>query len=312
LKYLGIQTGLKKTKLIKFDFESDLRKAIQNEYAYLGVKINSSKSLDEMLTDYLTIHFKLVQPICRKVRVSTPLMEKLILHPKARAVQIIKQRLEKGLCVNLFQSKRLLQSDFHDHLLSEWHLYHFHLSTEVEYKERFFKKTIDLLFAYIDNSQAVLLDIEKHKDGIFADEKWLEILDDEFPEILEKYVDTEIKEIYPKLSSEERQALWDKGFSFGMTKVNGKVIHSPGIGRTTSGHSLNVSKTSMEIIRWIYSIKIQFSQYGEDICRLFGLSPHETQFIVQFGNPTLSVVDKRTKTKVLTFPNLFQQRKGNE
>jgi hypothetical protein len=289
----------------KFDFESDLKQAIQNEYIHLGVKINISKQLDEMLLDYLTVHFKIIQRTRRQVRVSSILRDKLATHPKGSVVDIIKDRLERGLDVNLFQSKRLFQSDFHDHLLFEWQIHHFHLSTEKDFKGYFLKKTNALLFAYIDEKQALLLDIENHKDGIFADEKWLEILDNEFPEILEPHIDKEIKEVYPNLTSVDRQSLWSKGYSIGMTKVNGKIIHSPGIGRMSSGHSMIASKTANEIIHWIYSIKKQFSQYGEEICNSLGLSPTETNFKVRLGNPTLDVIDENTKTKILSFPETF-------
>lgn len=291
---------------LHFDFESDLRVAISREYQHLGVVIKNREKLHDMLLDYVTVHLKIIQPIPRQVRISPILKKKLSKHPKKKEVEIIRTRLASGLDVNFFQNKKLFQTNFHDHLLSEWNIYHFHLSTALEPKGRFFKKTNSLLFAYITKEETILLDIESHGDGIFADEKWLAILDDFFPEVLVPYVDTKIKDIRPELTPVERQIMWTKGYTIGMTKVNGKIIHSPGVGRSGSGHSMMVTKTTNAILRWIYSINDQFTKYGDNICEYFNLDPNKTHFKVQFGNSTLDVIDSASKTLLLSFPDTFQ------
>ena len=140
---------------------------------------------------------------------------------------------------------------------------------------------------------------------MFADEKWLEILDNHFPEILEPNLDKTIIDIKPNLNAAGRQALWSKGYSTGMTKVNGKIIRSPGIGRATSGHSVLVVKTANEILRWINTLTKHFSTYRLEICKHYKLNPSKAVFKVQFGKTTLEVIDLATGTSILTFPHIF-------
>lgn len=164
------------------------------------------------------------------------------------------------------------------------------------------------MFVYIDKENAILLDVDTHREGVFANEKWLEMLDTHFPAILAPYHDESISDIYPHVSPSERQTLWDKGYSMGMTKVNGKIFHSPGVGRTTSGHSILVTKTVNELLRWISTTTKHFSTYRDEICEEFKLDSKKTVFKVQMGNTTFEIIDQSTGTAILTFPKIFDVR----
>lgn len=295
-----------------FDFESDLYEAIKTEFANLGLKIGKEKSLRDLLLDYLTILGKLIIPLPREVKISPLLESKLDKHPKSKEVHLIAKRLKDGENVNFFQSRRLLQSNFHDHLLFEWNVYHFHLSTKLEPNGKYFKNTKSLLFTYIDEKQAILLDIDTHRDGVFADEKWLEILDDYFPEVLSPYISKDIVDVSPHLTPSERQEIWSKGISTGMTKVNGKIVHSRGIGRATSGHNVIIVKRVMETMRWINMTSTQFSKYGREICDGFGLDHSKAQFVVQFGDTTMEIIEQTTKKVLLSFPKIFHFETKND
>lgn len=289
----------------KQEFEHDLKLQMHTMFSFIGVKIPIKSDLHEMLLDYLTIYKKYVNQKSRQVFITPELEKKLAQYPKRRIVYYLKKLLEEGGNINIFQSKRLFQSKFHDHLLYEWNIYHFHLSHEFEKKNIFVKQTDIMLFAYIDDYQAVFLDIEKHKPGIFADEKWLELLDINYPEILKKYHAKDIVEISPRLNPSERQMMWDKGYTIGMTKVNGKVFHSPGIGRTTSGHSLEVTMQADKIQSWIFEIKGQFQELREQICREFKLIPEISEFKLRFGDVSLEVIEVRTGVILLAYPQVF-------
>ncbi len=90
-----------------------------------------------------------------------------------------------------------------------------------------------------------------------------------------------------------------------MTKVNGKVIHSPGIGRSTTGHSITVVKTSTAILRWLHQLILQFDNQLSEICQAFDLDQNDALFGVRFGDVRLEVIEKRSGTILLTFPDLF-------
>lgn len=279
-------------------------------FSFIGVKIPIKDDFYEMLIDYLTINKKYINQKSRQVFVSPLLQAKLENHPKRRIVGYIKYLLEEGRNVNIFQSKKLFQSKFHDHLLYEWSIYHFHLSNEFEKKKVFVKQTDQLLFAYIDDHQAIFLDLENHKPGIFAGEKWLEILDTYYPHILEKHHAKYIKDISPDLNSVERQTMWNKGYTIGMTKVNGKIIHSPGIGRTTSGHSLLVTILADNIMTWLFKINQQFKEIRLEICIEFNLRA-DADFKLRFGETALEIYEVKSKIIILTYPSYFDFKPNN-
>lgn len=287
------------------DFENDLKQEIHLMYSDLGLKIPFRNKLNEMLLDYLTINKKLVRPKPRQVFINPDLEIKLTNHPKRSEVELIKKLFLVGKNVNFFQSKKLLQTKFHDHLLYEWNIYHFHLSTQLEKKSKFVKQTNQLLFAHISDDKVIFLDIENHTEGIFADTKWLEILDNKFPEVLEPYKAEDILDVFPNVNSVERQTLWNKGYTLGMTKVNDKVYHSQGIGRATSGHSVLVTKQTSEISRWVHQLNTHFKERLDEICSNFNLDKTQSVFRLQFGNVTLELIEKKSNTILLTYPYLF-------
>lgn len=288
------------------NFENDLKIEIQLKFSELGLKIPIRNKLKDMLLDYLTIHKKLVKIKQRDVLINPELEKKLNNHPKSKEVENLKILLSSGKNVNFFQSKKLFQTKFHDHLLYEWNVYHFHLSNQFDKKTGFVKQSNDLLFIYIEEDKAILLDIAKHTVGIFADTKWLEILDNHFPDVLEPYKAEDIFDVYPEVNAEERQLLWDKGYLLGMTKVNNKVYRSKGIGRASSGHSILVTKTAIGILRWIHKLESHFQTKKDEIANEFNFDKNKVEYKIRFGDVTLEVIEKRSNTILLTYPYLFK------
>lgn len=271
-------------------------------FAEYGYRIPYRNDLHQMITEYLTIHKKFIHIRPRTVLINPVLLDKLPTHPKQKEIFAIQQMLERGSNINVFQSKRLFQPRFHDHLLYEWNIAHFHLSLERESKHGFVKQTDQLLFVYIDEHTAVLLDTAKHEQGIFASTKWQEILDNHFPQILQPFTDTTITKVYPEVDAVGRQTLWDKGYTLGMTEVNGKVIHSPGIGRSTSGYSMVVMKTGNELIRWMHHVTTTCNEQFEQLANTFGLDRKNTKLKLLFSE-SIDIVDIHSRQNLVSFPN---------
>jgi hypothetical protein len=288
-----------------FDFEADLKRQMHELFAEYGYRIPYRNELHEMVTEYLTIHKKFIDIRPRTVLVNPELLVKLPRHPKRKEISGIQSALVAGENINLFQSKRLFQSRFHDHLLYEWNIAHFHLSLERERKHGFVKQTDQLLFVYLDEDTAVLLDTAKHEKGIFASTRWQEILEIHFPHILAPFVDSTITKVYPEVDAVGRQMLWDKGYTLGMTEINGKVIHSTGIGRSTTGHSMIVMKTANELLRWVHNISLICRDQFEQLAILFDLDPVKTILKLVFTD-TIDIIDQYSGKKIVSFPDYLQ------
>jgi len=291
---------------VKINFERDLKQELHFAIKSLGIKISKEKKLSEILLDYLTIHKKFISAKKRTVLINPDFEPKINTHKKRREIELIKEYLIQGANVNKFQSKRLIQTKFHDHLLYAWNIYHLHLSTKKDKKSNFVEQVNELLFVYITDDKAILLDVVRHYKGIFASPKWLEILHDYFPDTIKGYKDSSIKDVYPKVSNTERQIFWDKGYTIGMTKIRDSVYHSPGCGRTTSGHSMIVIKSLNEILRWIHTIQNQFENNIQEIIGAFNLKIEKTKFCLRIGMMTLEIFEINTETVLLEYPSIFQ------
>lgn len=280
-------------------FENQFKQEIRKEAAKIGFKIATSKSFNDTLLDFLTVRMKLIDNKPRVAIMSPPLLNDFFTHPKRKEIETIFDLAKNGGDLNKFQSKRLFESRFHDHLLNEWNIYHFHLST----KE--IGKGNELLFAYIDIDQILFLGLAKHTMGIFADTKWIEILHDYFPEVLEPLEMKNWQDVYPKVNARERQMLWNKGYTLGMTKIRNKVYFSPGIGRATSGHGNDVITVHGNIIRWMHKVDIQIVNSINELCIYLKTTKEKIEFNIIFGKEGLELVELSSQAKILEFPEEF-------
>lgn len=287
------------------NFEKDIKNEILKLSKLSGLNISANNSMEDVLLDYLTVKQKVIEPKLRKVSISQRLLDEIENHPKRIEITTIIDIAIKGGNLNIFQSKKLLQTKFFDHLQNEWNIYHFHLSLKKEKKSIFVKQVNSLLFAYVDERRIAFLGTDTHKEGIFGDVKWVEILHDCFPEIIEPYRDKEIKELYPKVTAHERQQLWCKGYTLGMTEIRGKVYHNPGIGRATSGHSITITMQANEIIRWVFRLREQIKECKDELSQLFNLEVNSETFGIRAGEKGLELFEKNSKEKVLDYPMHF-------
>jgi hypothetical protein len=282
------------------DLEFDLKMAMHLEFDTYSIRLPIRERLHDMLIDYLTVLRKMVVAKPRKVLVCEELAQSIHSHPKKREIEVLIRLFENGQNVNSYQSRRLFQSNFHDHLLYDWHIYHFHLSLEKDKKSNFCRQVNDLLFIYIDDENAVLLGTEKHRPGIFGDQNWLERLYSSFPDILDQFI-SDFADVYPPLNAIERQDLWNKGYTIGMTKVFDKVIHSPGIGRMSSGHSIQSVMTADSICRWIGKFQEDVENFGDIIIEHFEFEKLP-KYRVRVGQKTFEIYEEKSNCTVLEFP----------
>jgi len=148
-------TKSKYPSMNNYIFESQFKQEIIFQADKLGVRIAASKSFNDVLVDFLTVRLKLIDIIPRDAIMSPPLLNKLFFHTHKKEIETIFKYAKTGQNLNQFQSKRILQSRFHDHLSNEWNIYHFHLSLKRDLKSSFVKQVDMLLFAYIENKKII-------------------------------------------------------------------------------------------------------------------------------------------------------------
>ncbi|MEJ8841501.1 hypothetical protein WG954_03845 [Lacibacter sp. H375] len=292
----------------ELNFEYDLQEELKRLSSSIGFKVANYKPLDKMLLDYLTVRTKIIEPLNRTVLINPRFKLEILTHPKKKEIEFVINAAAEGRNLNVFQNKRLLESNFHDHLQNEWNIFHFHLSLKKEKKSKFVKQVNSLLFAYINKEHIVFLGSDTHNDDVFGNPKWIEVLHDFFPDIIKEYRNDEIVSVYPKVNSKERQTLWNKGYTLGMTEIRGVVYHSPGVGRATSGHSLMNSRTADEILRWIYKLKEQVLDSHHLLCKYLQIDEHLAKFKIRFGEETLELYERTTEETLVVFPDILQEK----
>ena len=290
-------------EITDFDFESDLLVAIRG--LSHEIELPAGQDLQESLLDHLTFQAKLIEPRRREVSISPILSSQLMGHGKRHVVEHIMNQARSGENINRFQSARILQTGFHDHMLNEWWIYHFHLSLELEPGGVFAKRSDELLFAFVDESRIIFLGIDKHRPGVFADTKWLEILHDHYPEVIERFRDRSISDVLPNPNAAERQELWNRGYTLAFTVVGDAVYHSPGLGRTVSGHSIGVVRQVSAIRRWLHEIGKQFRERASEICASFNLDSCKTRFQLVVVNERPVIRDAHSNTILIVYPQVF-------
>lgn len=294
-----------------FDFQNDLKEAILELARKMGIKITHNMSLQDVLQDYLTIFYKIIPIKQRAVFVCPQLCCEILTHPKSKEIKTIIDIAKRGGNLNPFQNKRLLQSKFHDHMITEWNIYHFHLSLELDKKSRFVKQVNALLFAYIDEDNIVFLGTDTHKDDVFGNIKWLTLLHNNFPQLIQRYKLGE-GNVYPYLSAKDRQRLWNYGHTTFMTKVGNSVYYSPNGGRTLDGRNFMVIRKMISILDWIDLVQKQLSENYELVCLKLNIPVTKAQFKVLIHNGKIGLFELSSSQQILQGGNSFDLSKIRE
>ncbi len=293
----------------RHDFWKDLDLAIKTLLDEYRVKYSDSTKTDDLLLDYLAVYNKLIPLVPRKVFISPVLEKQLANHPKQKEIEFIISLLKDGKNINFFQSETLFQSKRHDHLLNEWNIYHFHLSTERQKNSNFYGRTKAILFIYITGDKAILLDVKGHSrqgKSIFADQYWIEILHDHFPDDIKHLLHSfDMPQSGDNYSAEERMGLWEKGLTPFLYNIRGFTYGAPGIGRTTSGHAIQIIRQHNSIIRWVHYANEVFQIYQTEFMKRLNLTDWKLQLaITEHG---FSIVEHNRKEIILVYPNVFDE-----
>lgn len=234
------------------DFKNDIINYLKSEFEYLGVNYSQSKDINNDLLNLFTLQRKIIFPIPRKVEISKELKSKVNSSYKhSEEIIRLKRLLEIGQNVNNHQSKNLFNYKVHDRLVYDWKIYHLHLSLEKKPSEYFTKRTKEVLFVYVSEDKALLIETYKHPPhDVFANKTLLEVLDRNWPDIL-LHATPDVIGLSHNPTQQERLKLRKHNLNEGMIEVNGKIVFAPGLGQTTSGHSVDEVNKLLYFKRWL-------------------------------------------------------------
>lgn len=228
---------------LSFNFVTSLAEALVRDAKNEGINLDPRKPTHDVIIDYLNINRRLLPAVKWQVEVSK---EFDCPERYQESFNTIKSILESGGDITPYMGRYITENDFNDLILNDWGIYHFHLGNEF-LPNGLIKGTFELLYAYVDKQKQVVccLQIFDHKS--WAKKEALEILYNNWPELIKNFVAPTGMQLTEKISDEKRKLLRDKCVNTAIELDNGVLLWAPGLGYTSSGLSTRVLMSADKI-----------------------------------------------------------------
>lgn len=206
-----------------------------------------SAALDDLLIEYCVWRGRFVAPLPRHVHRSPELMADAKATEHRTALETIQTALRRGADINPYLSRGLKRIG-RDRLLADWGIHHLHLSTTLE-PDGFVKRTGDVLFAAVTDSDAFLLGIYDHpRHANWAAEEIFAVLVRNWPDSGLVIQMQGVVRLTKAPSDEERRQLRNAGVA-SIMQIEGKVYVPAQIGMTTAGTPMAATRGAHALMR---------------------------------------------------------------
>ena len=175
-----------------------------------------------------------------------------------KALEEFVQKVKNGEDLTPFMSERVRKNlDGNDMLLSDWGIYHFHLTRRFR-QDGTARRSEYQIFACCDNESMYFIQIYRHdKKCLYSQEDLLRIVKENWPDLLSKYQLNEINPSNEKVNSEEREQLRNAHIMT-MTVINKNVYFSPGGGYASDGSSVVAVRYRNKMFGFIRLLESKF------------------------------------------------------
>ena len=291
------------------NFRNDLCKITKQLLAHYGIDSSSATMDRDFIEMYMNIRLRLISLEKYQVLRSKTLSAKSLSQEISDGINSVQTKLEQGIDVTSHMSKSILDGTFTDLLFSDWGIYHLHLGLSME--DNFIERTKEVLFLSIQGNRAYFIDVREHgpdgEDYVFSQFDLLQILADDFPEVIEPFelknaIDISINVTDPKDTHDFRQA----GVSL-FRKINGKVYAPMGDGITSASTSAGVVEATDRLLIWADNLEKHINEKREEIDTIFSQANNyeadRADFCLCVDNNGFLLVDKYSRFPVrLPYP----------
>ena len=282
------------------NFQKDLREITENMLNRYGLKHTTFETTEQKVLRWLNTNYKLIDPIPRKLFFSEKILNTSLTTELKEGYEYIKNKLTNGMDVNCHLSKNIFSEDKPDYLFYDWGIHHFHLSRGKDSKNSYFSKRTDqLLFAYINDENAYLIDIRPHnEDYVFAQKELLHIIHKEWNELLDRFKIKGISVEQEFNSAEDIQKLRAGGVLI-MHKVGNDIYIPMGGGVTTAATSIAVRTETDRLISMTRNAEKWLSENINDIeleIKRNNPTIQGLEFKLIFNEKGFSILENESKT----------------
>ena len=151
----------------------------------------------------------------------------------------LETEIENGANLDSYLSRSIMNCRKDDLMLYDWGIYHLHISDKLDTRkpDGFMERSDLLLYALFDDDKAYFIKTINHKgeNNMWTKKECLEIINDNWPYLLETYVMKGLSKEQQYISDDERTILRKKHGNTFITLNNGVVIMPPNIGLVCDG-----------------------------------------------------------------------------
>ena len=227
-----------------FHLMREARKEAETYLRSFGIDI-SDQSLGDAMSSYFNIKHKLIEKPKWNVNWAKHIRKKAKALNCLEIILEIERKFKDGGDINPHLSKGVLRVDDHDILLNDWLINHLHLSnTKRRRSDYFFERSNFLLFFYMDQGNVYFIDIRAHgEEFLFAKKELLEIVNENWPEVEEKFRfgDGTMRSTHD-LDEEQMSILRARRVGLLTTTEIDGITYMPGSGSSTSGFSVKARR----------------------------------------------------------------------
>ena len=149
-----------------------------------------------------------------------------------------------------------LSSDYNDLLLNDWGIYHFHLSRRYR-DDGLIQRSNYLIFAFVTDTTIYFIKVYNHNsdqsDNLFSKQEMIQILYDNWPELIEPYCLDDATLEYT-IDDSTYQNYRQANISTFVQLKNGKLFSGLGGGYASNGRS-------MEVVMYVNQLRKQFYRF---------------------------------------------------
>ena len=252
--------------------EKYINDIVKNELQNFGFQDFDKYDNEKLLLGLLHLKLKVINPERYTIKESKEFLKRIsTIDSKFQyAYKIIKERLLNGYDINPFLSKQAIEPHKKDSLLFHWNISHLHLNANKS-NGYFNKRSGQLAFVHFDRHQkiAYFIDIQHHsKRNVFARKKYLEILQKNFPEVMELWECKGIQDVSIAPNDDDIKSLIKNDITL-ILKVNDKFYMPPGLGTALDGSSTRAVMEMNRVLRHLQEWEKCIPQIASNInCKI--------------------------------------------
>ena len=255
---------------IRIDLCADYEQILEK---YIEPFVKQRKSKDDAVMDFFRLQTRLIDLKPRTIHKAKGFQCPAGYEKK---LQYLEECITKGKNLLPFMTKSVTDLRREDMLLYDWGIYHLHISNEKEDNSVFMKRSNYLLMVYLREKDIYFLDIVSHTSPtakLWADKRYLEIIQDNWPDLLSPYI---VKNCIPAqpIGDKETYQLRKAGVTTLLQWDKDSSIFSPGGGYASDNTSTRAVRSRDYWLDRISDLeRVWVEHFGKDVLKAIQEAP---------------------------------------